>query len=199
MLSVLISFLALKIGRAGVHRVNLAQDTAQSEQSKEPQTSKNLGTLLASWTTAGLAGGTASKGTGCATGLDKYSLRTDKTAFNMSFNHITKQCEKGFLTKRQLTIQMGPGSNSYGPLENADWKVNQSMTYKITRKCPATLKLFYQNWCYGSQRRWWTWCPLVFLTFDWQKNAHASAGNFVYELQTPHVSLYVVRSSSKVS
>jgi hypothetical protein len=67
-----------------------------------------------------LAGGAAFKGISCAISLNKYRVRTGKSAFNISFNHITKQCEKGFRNKRQLIIQTGPGNNSSGPLENAD-------------------------------------------------------------------------------
>lgn len=134
MLSVWLAFLTLKIGRAGVHRVNRDQDRVQSKHSNEPPISKNLGILLVSWTTAGLAGGNVFKGIRCVIGLNKYRVRTDKSAFKMSFSHITKQCEKGFKTKRQLSIQTGPGSNSSGPLENADWKVNQSTTCKVNLK-----------------------------------------------------------------
>jgi hypothetical protein len=67
-----------------------------------------------------MAGGDAFKGISCAIGLNEYRVRTDKSAFKMSFNQTTKQREKGFKTKSQLNIQTGPGSNSSGPLENAD-------------------------------------------------------------------------------
>lgn len=134
MLSVWLAFLTPKIGRAGVHRINRDQDRAQSEHSNEPPISKKLGILLASWATAGLAGGDAFKGIRCAIVLNKYRVRTDKSAIKISFSHITQQCEKGCKTKRKLSIQTGPGSNSSGPLENADWKVNQSMTYKTNLK-----------------------------------------------------------------
>jgi hypothetical protein len=160
-LRVWIAFLTLKIRRAGVHKINLDQDRAQSEHSNEPPISKNLCTLLASWATAGLGGGVALKRISCAIGLNKHRVRIDTTAFNTSFNHVTKQCQKGFKTKRQLSIQTGPGSNSSGPLENADWKVNQSVTYKILVRVSNYFEIIIQIWCYGSQQHYCMWCPLA--------------------------------------